>query len=479
MSQNAIDFYLALSTSREVSPLIQERMFKLAKASGSDLLMAKLAQVSNLLPELDRKIRQTAGARALAAWASRPERTLQEIEDLASSTRSISVAKALAEQENLPSGVYEKLLRFNNANVAYSLATNPSTSSSVRVKCAPLLAANNNHRRAQRLAPFLGSDEDFLKAYVFAEEKSSAALLSLAQIADLPEDIQESIVEEFKKAKQSGDKHRQISDLMYAINGSLGSFDRKLLQEIISILESAGFVSNYYYLTRIKAEAASPLKPNLRKAIAACKSSEELERFVDANLSLIAGPLASLVALHPKVTSGVLEKVSNKIEWYAISGIINRYAKYPEFLGILLFNHPSSLTDALLFASQGPETVIKQILDLSTRHNRAAPVSALSSRFFTADLAKGLPARHIRSTEMPETAFMAVEELLEKTFGSRSDAWETFESLLESHEGTIGELIEMVAALVEIDSGDSKESRPPARLKSKPQDLNASSEPLF
>jgi len=124
---------LAVRTADPLSPQMQERIYRHCIRSKDVTLLVALAKYRHLDPVLDDLIKAHDDLRVIVAWATRPNRTSEELTERLLSDKRVAVLKPLAEVRGLPAEVYETIAKVDSANLAEILAGNPSAPLHVRI----------------------------------------------------------------------------------------------------------------------------------------------------------------------------------------------------------------------------------------------------------------------------------------------------------------------------------------------------------
>lgn len=98
----------------ELTPETQRSLLSLAAAQKNYVALAKLALVTNLLPEIDDKLELVGAAVVRAAWIQRPGRSLERVTESLKRERRVSVLQALAGLELEPE-CYALIAKANNS----------------------------------------------------------------------------------------------------------------------------------------------------------------------------------------------------------------------------------------------------------------------------------------------------------------------------------------------------------------------------
>ena len=125
------DIFESLLNNPTIEENLQERIFSFG-VKNNQALVVRLAKHKDLKPYIDGLIRATGSAEILAAWASRSDRTLDEIKNLIAEERRGTVLEQLAANTEIGVEAIKQLSEVSSQNVMFQLLENTSTPEDVK-----------------------------------------------------------------------------------------------------------------------------------------------------------------------------------------------------------------------------------------------------------------------------------------------------------------------------------------------------------
>jgi hypothetical protein len=127
-------YRMVLASDRPVSHALQAHIFNWGKTSKDYELLAVLAAVKGLSPEVDAKLSKVTNHLVQAAYVSRPDRDPEILSARAQKDTRVSVLEPLASCANLSAQAYHALARSSSRAVALPLAANTAAPLEDRTK---------------------------------------------------------------------------------------------------------------------------------------------------------------------------------------------------------------------------------------------------------------------------------------------------------------------------------------------------------
>ncbi len=132
---------LLSNTQVPVLPDIQRRIVEFAQASSDTALIVSLLARPDVDAALERELSLSNDLEVLAAWASDPRRTSEDLRERLEGEKRVNALLPLARRRGLPVDVYEALGARRSVRIAEALAENMSVPDSVRLECLRFLVA--------------------------------------------------------------------------------------------------------------------------------------------------------------------------------------------------------------------------------------------------------------------------------------------------------------------------------------------------
>lgn len=124
-----------------VQPAMQRRIVDFARSLGDSSLLVALLGRLDVDKDVERELSMSDDLEVLAAWASDPRRTSEDLRKRLEGEKRVGALMPLARRAGLPPEVYETIAARRSVRLAEALADNVSVPDDVRAGCLRFLAA--------------------------------------------------------------------------------------------------------------------------------------------------------------------------------------------------------------------------------------------------------------------------------------------------------------------------------------------------
>lgn len=469
--------------SRE--PEIQKQIFSYGTRVGNNELLAKLAKIEDLLPELDDALKDVPAGIVKAAWASKKDRADAEIISLVSKEKRVKVLQALAEREDLPELVYRTIAEKSNGIGSLSaLISNNVVSLEVKgiamtgllkefgESSTPERGAYDN--RAQQLSNLLANAPE-LATLVSEQSGNMGALYASARTAHLTLEGQKNILNVLKtaivytenKTRSAYDK-LSIGHFVFLANfvellTNHGPIHKEVESDYIEMIKSVqdryNDTTNNSYYSKHLAEAITLIKKsrdkqvvNFQEKIANVNSISDMDKVIEEiiahwekNRQATITEQASLSVIASQYSNGEhLNKLlhESSLSWYNLRGI-RKLTEDAGKIGVLISHYPWVGVDSILSSHAHPETVLMEAIKGSIKNGNHISQEIINSKFLTEKIAFQLPLTAFLAENTPIFVRNYLANILKSTL-STTEEWITFESLGREYQGSIADLLLMI-----------------------------------
>ena len=493
------DLYLALLSSPELTPTLQQQIFRFAKEKKDYELIRVLAECTYLDNSVDLEIGKISNLKVRAAWLSRPGRSAEELTLALSKYKSTTVLLELVNTECLPAFIYSTIVEKTDLkNVLLKVIDSEYVERPTRIRALERLSEIVVDMEGVVSAQVVGRYYMALQTLPEAAEEvamvalAPSLLLAALNFGDLTHTAEKRslgiLTEHIAKlagAMESGGHLHPIpflTELSIVLNSKSG-FSKEDMHGIVKNIEKlekrvdksnresasknkwlTGRQRNSYTEARILIEGAAS-KRKLPVGYAGVDGAKAFQE----NLSRCSGPeeLSTIINLVLKITNSVdcnsklISALSNK----HITGNLlrsNVYKLSDSNLGVtlqkrLLDNglwhiwlqcYPYQISDFEISKAADPQGVFRYLLTCSSKTGEWLGSSTahviLTSRYMTDEMILLSPPTLFASGKTPPEIAFKVSALLESRLKS-SDQWAIFEAMALDYHGCLGDLLDVVS----------------------------------
>ena len=448
----------------------------------------------NLCPQLDAELSQSDLPHVVAAWASQPVRTRDELTQLLDTEKRVTVLTELAKNRGLPDDAYRRIAERANLKVAVALLDNSSVPDDAVVTAAkafvarPLSRGLSDHKRATTLKPLtaalverpqIGAEiEPLIEQTQLLYLVGACPYLSRRRYElRLDETLAalESATARFTAAwtpstpyPQRNSLHHPVDDALRALfelgasplataedhRRILNGWDRH--QDIVADVTGHGTAGRSDRAKRLRGRADQgewvsevylPATP-ARTAVFAAETEEDL--LAAASIAAGAKDLVALraAALHTQTTPAVLARMGDHLRWGLAATVLDARAGDLDLVVEVMARCPAVFSDQALARTRAPEQVLARLLHrFGEVSDKNLPKKFLASRYFTRDVLLEAPTAVLAESRLPGPVRYMVSQLLIERLGDTDEGWAELESLLFDFTGPVHQLFDTVELL--------------------------------
>lgn len=488
-------FYIGLLADPEASSELQGRVFAYASKRKIIPVLVALANHPHLDPVLDEALGEFPDAAVKAAWARRFDRSAEVLETLARKDNRASVLEGVAMVETLSADAYMRIAKRRHIKAHWALLQNPAVPVDVKEVAAAQVGekyTGDGYRASQRLEQAFESQPELLPA--LASKTSSFAVIQVAAGSEeLPAETQERIAEvfdeqcaEIRKSASSGSvnySYQVMSELDKVVDAAAvvvanesfaqGHVDR-VIKAVNASMHNTQRPSSRVFANAVagRGKQTGPSTPKVSLG-AARKASTRAELLgfakqvsVHKNTSL-----AMAVLLNPLVDAEIASLAAGALNWTVGPRVLLAKLRDRPVAVAIMVENPALLTDETLAKMEDPRGVLQDVTLQLVRKGRRIPMSVSQSRFVTPSTAIHMPVDTFASADLPLATRKAAADAVMRTLATSDERWEIFESVGESYQGSLAELLSACGMLD--GSLDEEPVQVPAELE--PQVVSKSS----
>lgn len=464
MSDNITGFYRAVLALPRVDSQMQQQVFIHGNRRGDHQLLALLAARPDLDNGLDQRLGHIDAAVVKVAWASRPERSEDDLVNLVRTEQRVKVLAALASRDDLPAALYDAIAAHAKSSALEALLLNLSVAVDTKIVAARRYATQVKGKRLSSSISSLLAQEpqvaEEISAHttnfrlgaaaleVIGSAASQEAMANVVQlaIAEMSDEDSYSDWETYNTVERVGE------ELL-----SNPSHDRELAKQLTQSIRKVSTEREGYPASRYKNifESLSKIKPRKGSTIdlvgAARNASNEEEARALIGLFLsnkdeVTGPALVAAARNDAVDAEILYEVlqCSQYGWYISRDLMWAYPRLSAVkAAVVHVCMPWLNDDSLLSRHPEPAKVLMYTARLASKRN-VLPTLLLNSRFLGDEVVDELPFSVFNAAEgIPLAVTERIAARVQSRLGDNQAAWETLGVLAPSFNGSVSELIEV------------------------------------
>ena len=465
MSDNITGFYRSVLTLPRVDSSMQMQVFNHGSRRGDQSLLAMLAARTDLVTQLDTELGKVDGAVVKVAWASRPERTEDDLVTLVRTEKRVKVLAALAARDDLPAALYDAIANHARSTALEALLLNMNVDVDTKVTAARRYATQVNAKNLSRNTNSLLAQEPEIAEAIASHTSNfhlGAAAIGVLGSAGSPEaftNVVKLALSEMSASGFSGDwDSTNAIELIGTQLFENPSRDEELTKSYLDALRKAakgfkgGYQANRYDSLADTLAKTSPKRGGTSDLVAAARGvtneseAKALLTLFVANRDTIPGAALMAAARNEAVTAEILLDLldHSRYSWYAGRDLIWAYPRLSVEKAAAVHVAMSWLNDdSLLSRHPEPAKVLLETARLASRRG-VLPSLLLNSRFITDEVIDELPFSVFRSDEsVPLAVTERIANKVQSRLGDDAAAWETLGVLAADFTGSVSELIEV------------------------------------
>jgi hypothetical protein len=465
MSDNITGFYRSVLTLPRVDSSMQVQVFNHGSRRGDQTLLAMLAARTDLISQLDTELGKVDGAVVKVAWASRPERTEDDLVTLVRTEKRVKVLAALAARDDLPAALYDAIANHARSTALEALLLNMTVDVATKVTAATRYATQINGKRLSRNTNSLLAQEPEIAEAIARHTDNfhlGAAAIGVIGSVGSPEAFMNVVKLALSAMSSSeGNGNWETYNAIELIGTQLfenPSRDEELTKSYLDALRKVAvgfkgsYLANRYDSIADTLAKTSPKSGGGSDLVAAARGvsndaeARALVTLFIANRDTIPGAALMAAARNDAVTSEILLDLldHSRYSWYASRDLMWAYPRLSAEKAAAIHVAMSWLNDdSLLSRHPEPAKVLRKTARLASRRG-VVPSLLLNSRFITDEVIDELPFSVFRSDEsVPLAVTERIANKVQSRLGDDAAAWETLGVLAADFTGSVSELIEV------------------------------------
>lgn len=471
MSSSASQVYMDLLASSPVPVAIQRRILTWGLTHEDAKVLARLAQIDGLDPDIEAQLVQSTYLDVLLAWAQRPGQSSEALAERLMKEKRSSLLVGLAQRTDLTEDLYRQLASNKSVNVRWAILANKSVDIEIRKSVAKTLAPEfkkDNYGGRRLLHESLGTELDLWR--IFLDNITTNVVVDTALYLDIVDKgiIDRMVTYLIDKVSQRNNEY-SLAELAEAISRR-PELDAENVNRMLPFLEaqherikhnqfSYGARRLEDLIKRLKARPEGGVE-QLIESVRAADNSTDLTTAVETfknltqNIRLESSLLGKVVIEHKAVTFDLVKAHFRDLDYVTWAEYAQQLHKrgQPDLLAAVAMH--SSLT--YVFGWVGfDENILTYLLRRGYRdHDRDAARTVehwLNDNIEDAivDNIADLVLEYVPATELLSSRVFAgaAMKLMETKLGEDQRSWETFETLVSDFSGSLPELLDTVSSL--------------------------------
>ena len=455
------DIFESILNYQSIELDLQKRIFEYSSKNNLPLLV-KLARHKDLSNEIDSLIRKVDSAEVLAAWASRSDRTLEEIKKLISEEKRGTVLEKLAANTEIGLEAIKQLSKVNSQNVMFKLLENSITPLEVKKEVVSNLAGvfkKNCYESKRRFIDILKKNPelassvldskmtDNVSSLVF-EASESMGLIDQLKLVKIVEELVKAECNDYQEAWAVSSKVNLLVPTL------VNTESREMIKDNFPMTHKNNYIDTalkdlFYKINLYDNNVSEKLAEDARSEDKVTTTnlvnkvvSGSVKDFIDETCSL----LFSNQSVEPVEVAKLLSYRRYKSEW---PKVIARTDTADIFIALLIedLNVAGELISQTKDKSKRIEMI--EILLNHTRKNSVPVPSWFRKVPEMREYIDRVPLLFIDNHML--SVYPAVRKWYDSKIidglGDNNQKWELFSTLSEKFEGTLDELINTINSL--------------------------------
>jgi|LauGreDrversion4_1035100.scaffolds.fasta_scaffold04655_7 hypothetical protein len=487
MPHSLTSLFMTLMTAEEITVALQQRIFTHGRKRNDVALLARLASHPSLDASIDAQLKEESAALVRCAWISRPGRNLEDITDVITKEKRVTVLSALAEQPMLSEQVARTLVeRTKNTKVLLTLVKSPTLDDDIKKSAADRIVASldgvGSHsidtKQVDVLCTIASSIEGYLEQVVI-DAPNLVVLRAAVTHCPLDADSQRLLVNMFLETYAQQLSYQPTSRFD---NGSVAQVDlcniieamcetsqlddgvRKTLEKAVKSVKTHYSADNWN-LSRLDRALECLKNANaanfnaLREEFDAITTSEGITTFISQVESQarkgtlpyrhpILNTLATKITLSPIGTAEHVKSIEGWFQWNASSELVARIDDTAKQVALITVGTFYGLDyHKIIFDAPNSLELMDALVDHAACNEERWMLDHLTESSFFADRhLRRIPLQLLSQMELREEhRSILMDVLADDTISD--DTWSTIETLSDEYEGSIQELIELATAI--------------------------------
>ncbi|MFM7088955.1 MAG: hypothetical protein ACKOW9_05515 [Candidatus Paceibacterota bacterium] len=449
----------------------QKRVYQFANSKNESNLLTRLAAYPDLHPEVDTLLRSSKLASVKSAWASRPNRSPEDLAAMVKGEKRVSILSALAKATDLPNEVYSAIIKNSKSKTPLlDLAANAEIDTKFRVQALKrvLKIQDNNtlnrtekyHQASNALRTLMGTDFELEK--VTSDPLILSAALEIRSLSVEQQIIVANYLNSITRTVANG--YDESHELIIRIAESMierGNVDPLAVEITLKVLEREAAMmakTRFTYrvssiqtlITRFKEESDLDTA-ELEREVNSINDPDAMDKFIEKVKTRTTGkaPLSSqrlenLAWLIVANRHSNLKHMGRISDWfgYNFQKDVVKLTSDPDKLAYAFLSSYYIDTD-ILHELHNAKEVVNSIVSICKAEQKPLPHSIMHSQHLTYEMLLDLPLLHVLEDVVPELLKQQLLNKLQKEIDTQ-ESWENFVALADEFEGSVNELLSMI-----------------------------------
>lgn len=455
---------------------MQQRIHQYASKTHDHHLMAVLAHYPWLAKDVDDKLRESEDLTVLVAWATRPGRDSEELSGRLLGDKRVSALLPLAALPNLGAEVYQTIARVDSVKLAEVLAGNTSVPLDIRaakvrqlVSKSPRGAYNDHVGKIHKICRCSGPNTPDQERRLYETIADTTKVIPyIIACLDKPyvraQDL-DRWIENLASYHEFDNREWQMKtgDLVTALSAqALTPGQRLKLLENAKSLVNANQNGWYTHGLKRAVETLGNFDENVAIAFSALDNAtstaefkerlEHLKRICSRDDMIRVG---AICARNPYATGEIvmanIEKMSNRNDIEALAQRLEAAGDIATLVMVTARHSNDSYPPMVVRHLENPKPVLDTYIERLKNEGRALPNWFAETDYIKTRpdlLVNGLQwSRLAKLLEREPALVKTVEATLIEQLGDAGSAWEALNTLAESFDGTLVDLVGAAQAL--------------------------------
>jgi hypothetical protein len=467
MTDTVTGFYHAILTLPSVDPEMQRQVYRHGTRRGDHSLLAALAARPDLIDELDRTLGEIDAALVKVAWASRANRTEEDLLKLVVGEKRVKVLAALASREDVPDQLYSAIAEFGRGSSLEALMSNQKVSPETKETAARRFGSEFSAKTKVTSATQGMLSTDPAVADIIAASTQNFLLASAALTAAGPgasKDAQRNAVTLGNIFVLDPDNDAWNAMVAYEnvgehVAGSLERDDAIVAEFCAGARRAANARKNQWSKERMSKLASDVEKigPNHGSTIdfgavaRAVSNAAEAETFIMSVPQQLPSSALLAVAKNSAFTGEQFKRVLtiSRYSWYSTRDLAWVFPKLEASKAAALVACWGFFDDdSQLGRHPAPSEVLVHVAQMSQDDHRI-PTSLYRSKYITDDVIDHLPLS-IYDDNRQQVPLQVTERLAARVsarLGNDPAKWENLNALSNGFTGSLNNLLEVATSL--------------------------------
>jgi hypothetical protein len=445
----------------ELPAVLQRRAYHAFMLEKDEEGLALLAGHPTLIDELDELLGKNKSAKVRTRWASRSNRTLDELRAAFAKEKRVTVLEVGALMPDMPDSWYEMVLNADSAKIASHVLHHEGVGIKVRKRAAAMFtraAAGNSNLISSMPGLFSGSPD--LHDTVAAHARGTSAILRFVAGSQLSLPNQQAVLEGAVYPyliPATGERYNRYEStrrfdaalaaaMLFARQPGNSDELRKQVEKKVRAVDISGYERSSQMQVAALLEVLEANPADMVDIVTLAATTTDLVKLAelaDQAVSDSNAEVSMAIAANKAVPPDVLEKVLRMVHYGSRRDLVRTHMHRPENIAVFLYGvgHYGSPEDILDMAS-APHEVLEYVLAYVTKHERRMPDWLLESKHLKIEMLERAAFHTIADSCLSPHAVNQLMSLITEALAeSPEEAWALFESVANSSGASLADVL--------------------------------------